>query len=293
MNSYGNNVCGPTGAPGSVLTQVTIPDNEVVGHTYDVGGLEQIIRTSASTNNIVTSVTRNVRGQTFSVVYGNGVQQYHCYNDGVMCNGVPQTNTDQRVNEIVVLGNAWTQDYKYLFDSNDNVTSVQDVTEAAKSWIYGYDSADRLTSAVLNGTTYGYAYDDAGNLTSKEGGAQTYPVQGAGSVHPHAVSTAAGLSYGYDVNGNLASRSDGLAVLWNGQDMVTHEAGGAATSATQRWFLGESVWKKTQGANTYYYLPGMRVENGVARKFYGHFGSSRRMGPSSTTRTTISGAHRS
>src|SRR5262249_604774 len=34
---------------------------------------------------------------------------------------------------------------------------------------------------------------------------------------------------------------------------------------------GESLWKKVEQGVTTYYLPSMRIENGVARKYYGTF----------------------
>src|SRR5262249_42218381 len=157
---------------------------------------------------------------------------------------------------------------RYAFDAKLNVTAVRDNLDSTKSWTYGYDSADRLASAGQNGIVYAYAYDHSGNLISKEGTAQHFFPSGAGSVHPHALCSTGGSScttgvvYGYDADGNLTSRSDGLNASWNAENMVTRESGGAATSTTQRWFLGESVWKKLQGSNTYYYLPGIRVENG-------------------------------
>src|SRR5262249_22204177 len=47
--------------------------------------------------------------------------------------------------------------------------------------------------------------------------------------------------------------------------------GGAATSTTQKYFSGESLWKKVQGSTATYYLPSLRVENGQYRKYYGSF----------------------
>jgi RHS repeat-associated protein len=43
------------------------------------------------------------------------------------------------------------------------------------------------------------------------------------------------------------------------------------SSPTQKYFLGEALWKKVQVGTTTYYLPGMRIENGVVRKMYGSY----------------------
>ena len=273
----GSKVTGITGL-GTVVATEVIPDSETVSYTYDAGGDKQSIATNVAgvDHTIVSGVQRNVRGQTVEVIYGNSVQQYHCYNDGVTCNAVTQVNTDQRVNQLVTVASGTTQNYHYLFDANKNVTSVVDSTDGSKTWWYAYDSADRLISASQTGLSLAYVYDNTGDMTSKESVAQAYPASGAGSVHPHALcstgrtSCTTGTVYSYDANGNLSSRSDGLAIAWNAENMAVHESGGSF-STTQRWFLGESIWKKTQGTNTYYYLPNIRVENGLARKFYGAF----------------------
>src|SRR5262249_27321427 len=65
--------------------------------------------------------------------------------------------------------------------------------------------------------------------------------------------------------------SDGLTMQWNAENMPVKVSGGAATVATSKSFLGESLWKKVQGSTTTYYLPGLRIENGAVRKFFGKF----------------------
>jgi len=51
-----------------------------------------------------------------------------------------------------------------------------------------------------------YSYDTIGNITSKSDvGSYAYPVSGAASVRPHAVTTAGANSYLYDNNGNQTS----------------------------------------------------------------------------------------
>ena len=42
-----------------------------------------------------------------------------------------------------------------------------DGSDAAHSALYGYDALDRLSSAQLPATPYGYAYDASGNRTSQ------------------------------------------------------------------------------------------------------------------------------
>jgi RHS repeat-associated protein len=252
---YSNTYGYPQGAvsgPGTVVTATTFPDSETVSYTFDAGDDQQTITATpagGAAQTIVTKVIRNVRGQTTEADFGNGAQQFHTYNDP----------TDQRLSQIYTTLNGTQQQYTYAFDANSNVTAVTDSLGYATA-SYAYDSLDRLT-----GGTWAYGYDNLGNLTSKEGAAQTY------FPGTHRLNTAAGLTYGYDANGNLTSRSDGMALTWNAEDMPIQVSGGAATTPTQKYFLGESVWKKAQAGTTTYYLPSMRIENGVPHKYYGSF----------------------
>ncbi len=270
---YSSNYGYPQGSvavtgPGTVVTSSTFPDGETVSYTYDAGGGQQAIATTpagGAAQTVVSKIVRNVRGQTTEVDYGNGARQLHCYDDGLSCNGEAMANTDLRLFRIATILNGTKQQYTYAFDANGNVTAVTDVNADATA-NYTYDSLD-----WLRGGTFTFVYDNIGNLTAKDGVQQKYFASGANSVHPHAISSAGSLTYGYDANGNLITRSDGLRVTWNSENMPVQVSGGAATSATSKYFLGESLVKKVQGGTTTYYLPSMRVENGAARKFYATF----------------------
>jgi RHS repeat-associated protein len=285
------NACGAAGAPGIVTVASTFPDGETVAYTYDATGGQQSVTTTACADNprhtngtctsssmtstIVDSVLRNVRGQTVRLALGDGSEQDHCYNDGVACAGeATPPNTDMRLNRIKSLLTATPstviQNYTYVFDVNANVTSITDNLTGTLTAAYTYDSLNEVASMVSNGATSTYGYDTIGNLISKEGLAQTYGGAGRG---PHAVATAASLSYAYDANGNLSSRTDGLAIVWDATNMPVQMAGGAATSTTKKFFLGESLWKKIQGTTTTFYLPSMRIESGAAQphKYFADF----------------------
>jgi RHS repeat-associated protein len=266
--------------PGNLVATMTFPDGETVAYGYDsAGGQSSITATPAgaapsSSPNIVSQILRNERGQTTEVDYGNGAVQYHCYNDGKTCGGVQQLNTDLRLSEISTALNGILQQYTYLFDPNGNVTSVADVNGDATS-TYCYDSLDRLTSGgpnCLSGQTlWNFGYDDFGNLTSKDGISQTY-IWGTHRLGCVGGSCpASGLTQNYDANGNMISRSDGLAITWTAENMPAFVSGGAAATSTEKYFLGEALWKKVQGGVVTYFLPSMRVEDGLARKYFGTF----------------------
>jgi RHS repeat-associated protein len=286
--------------PGTVVSSMTYPDGESVAYTYDAGGAAQTVKTTPSGGTqqpIVTKQVRNARGWTIEVDYGDGLDQVHCYNE----------TSDLRLNAIKVgtwsgtpscttAASSLVQSYGYTFDPDANVTAVEDYCTAtipgvccdpagescpaqAMSATYAYDSRGELTTATSNGTTNDYSYDNAGNLTCMDGtaagcGNQTYPTQGAGSVHPHAVSssTASGSSvtFAYDANGNTTSTSAGQTITWNPENMATQVLSGS-TQVNQKWFVGEAEWKKVEGGTTTYYLPSLRNEGGGYRKYYGSF----------------------
>src|SRR5262249_13125268 len=162
-----------------------------VRYTFDAGDAHQSITATlpgGSAQTIVSSVVRNVRGQTTQLALGDGTEQDHVYND----------SSDLRLNQIRSFVNAngtTLQNYTYSFDANGNVTAVSDNLTSSLSATYVYDSLSQLTSMTSGGTTYSYGYDNLGNLTTKEGASQTYG--GTGLRGPHALATAANLTYSY------------------------------------------------------------------------------------------------
>jgi RHS repeat-associated protein len=261
---------------GNLVATTTFPDGEIVDYSYDVAGGQFSINATpagaaaACPPNIVTHILRNERGQTTEVDYGNGASQFHCYNDGKMCGGVQQPSTDLRLSQISTSLNGTLQQYTYVFDPNGNVTSVTDINGDATA-TYCYDSLDRLISGQGPNANWNFGYDDFGNLTSKDGAAQTYlpGTHQLGCVGGSCPTS--GLTQSYDANGNMISRSDGLALTWDAENMPVFVAGGAATSSTEKYFLGEELWKKIQGGVVTYLLPSMRLEDGLPRKYFGTF----------------------
>jgi RHS repeat-associated protein len=252
---------------GTVVAFQSLPDFERLDYTYDAGGAQQSIKTTprnGSQQTIVSSVRRNSRGQTTQVVYGNGAVSTHSYNDA----------TNLRLNQIkTIVGATTLQDYGYSFDNNGNVTGVTDNVTSTLSAAYGYDSLDQLTSMTPAGQLrLPYAYDNLGNLRNKENVTQTYGGVGRG---PHALATSNGVTYNYDANGNLIETRDSsnrvvTAITWNAENMPINVVQSGVT-IYQKFFLGESLWKKVEPGVTTYYLPSMRLENGLFRKFFGGF----------------------
>lgn len=278
---YPQNQVAVTGL-GTVPLSQTFPDNEKVDYTYDTSDAEQSIKTSPSNGpqqTVISSILRNSRGQTIAATYGNGAISIYKYNEATnlrlnqiqtaaggtlsIVGGVPQIN-----------GGTTLQNYGYSFDNIGNVTGITDSLNSTLSATYTYDSLDQLISMTPAGQALlAYTYDRIGNLTGKEGTAQTYYTGGLGHG-PHALATSGALSYNYDNNGNLLSTSNGINTLtnitWNSENMPSKVVQGG-TTMYQKFFVGESLWKKVEPSGTTYYLPSMRIENGQIRRFFAGF----------------------
>ncbi len=94
------------------------------------------------------------------------------------------------------------QDLDYSWDTLGNLTSRQEMSgPKSLSESFLYDGLNRLTSQDVSGqSTVTVTYDGIGNITNKSDvGTYTY---GAGGAGPHAVTSAGGTNYTYDLNGN-------------------------------------------------------------------------------------------
>ncbi|MFL0803131.1 MAG: hypothetical protein K6L81_05405 [Agarilytica sp.] len=101
-------------------------------------------------------------------------------------------------------------DQRYDFDSLGNLKQRTDLVHSITQNLC-YDNLNRLKSSRVGeacDTHTDNAYDDLGNIKSKKGisGSFSYGQNGAG---PHAVTTANGMTYSYDNNGNMTSAKSG------------------------------------------------------------------------------------
>jgi RHS repeat-associated protein len=251
----------PTPGPGTVIVSERFPDGDQVTYTYDLNGTPVTVRSTlgASTDQIVRDVQMNARGQITRKEFGNGVVTTYTYDE-------TGTLRLTRATSVTAAGQT-VQDYSYSYDKNGNVTGVSDGVRADQSATYDYDSLDQLTNFLnfAGSVIERYDYDPIGNLTQKGALLQSY---GAGG-RPHALAASGGTSYGYDPNGNVTTIGSSTTITWNSENMPAKVTTGSAV--TDKSFVGEALWKKVEPGMTTYYLPSMRVENGVARKYYGGF----------------------
>ena len=142
----------------------------------------------------------NAEGQAECQTFGNGLQTQQIYN--------PANN---RLQEIITGNNVncanpttHIQSLLYEFDQLGNLMRREDINQNLLE-TFSYDNLNRLTSTHLpsTGITETYEYDSVGNITYKSDvDDYLYGQNGAG---PHAVTTAGGITYTYDANGNQIS----------------------------------------------------------------------------------------
>lgn len=188
------------------LTSLKYPDGEIVKYTYDLnsGLLEKV----AGQQTYVDDIAYNAKGQINTIAYGNGTHTTYSYGNDLRLSRIFTTSSSQP---------SVLQDLVYDFDLNGNVTQITDNSSRGRgnTRIYTYDPLNRLIKAENipdplsdNGyATFGYEYDSIGNMTKQTKangsgaglGEMTYG-QNAG---PHALTSAGGVNYRYDSNGNM------------------------------------------------------------------------------------------
>ena len=99
---------------------------------------------------------------------------------------------------------------------------ISDLANPANMNTYGYDSLDRLTSAVMPGTPFAYSYDAVGNRTSKTAGATTEPYTYSSTFQPHC-DRSASRSFMFDANGSTSA---------DGSNTYAYDARGRMVQAT-------------------------------------------------------------
>ena len=130
--------------------------------------------------------------------------------------------------------------------------------------VYTYDANGRLLTQTTNGQTTTYTYDADGNTLSEVGPAgtttYTWNDQGlmSGAVVTNSSGTTTRVTYQYDANGNLSSRSqDGAVVNYltatiNGVSQVVEEYQSDGTVVASYVYGNDLISQDRGGTRTYY-----------------------------------------
>lgn len=177
-----------------------------VSNIFDLGGnLSQVKQVGGSNTVFYAAKGFDAFSRLTGITFGNGVQTSNFF-----------YTVSQRLQKITSAKTTNIQSLTYTFDAGGNVKGVTDgVYSGTASATFGniqYDDLNRLTSLTNASGTFAYAFDSIGNvLTNKESGSGSYVY---GAIRPHSVRSANGISYTYDLNGNVAQRG-GQHLVYN------------------------------------------------------------------------------
>ena len=211
VHSVTSPIAGASGSDAIVYSYDAL--NRVVG--YSVNGVAQSTGFDALSR--ITSISNPL--DTFAYTYSDGTARV----TGVSSNLGPTSAMTyygptgdellQQRNVSTQSGSASLSQFGYVYNADENVTSIAVSAPNAQTTTYSYDAANRLLSGLFSGTTpqYAYGYDPASNLTSitPNGTTQTFSYS----------STNADTSGTYDANGSPLVLG-GNSYTWDGANRV-------------------------------------------------------------------------
>jgi RHS repeat-associated protein len=241
---------------GSRLRGTTYPDGEAIGTPanplrYDAAGRLTTIPA------IVSSIAYDARGRALVQTNGNGLTTTRSYSvERGFLTAIRTTCASRCAGPV--------QDLAYGSDEIGQVTGVASAFEG-ESWMYSYDDMHRLSQATNLSQpqqSQSWSYDELSRITfNSRVGPYTYP--GPSSPRPHAPTSVAGNTLGYDANGNL-SEGLGRTFKWSADNLL------AAVDETTFIYDGEGRrLKKTSAASTTLYPLGddYEIKDGAVTKY--------------------------
>jgi len=224
------------------LSEVAYPSGRTVTYRFDsLGRVAAIDTTKAGTAQaLVSNVTYHPFGGVKGYTLGNGQAYSRSYDQ------------DGRIASYTL---AATQ-YAIGYDLASRIEFISDVGNPANSNTYGYDSIDRLTSAVLPGTPFAYNYDAVGNRTSKTVGNATETLTySATSNRIESLTPATGpvRSFVFDANGSTIA--DGVnTYAYDARGRMSQATSVIGTTSYQVNALGQRIRKtNSQGDTVFHY----------------------------------------
>ena len=239
-------------------------------NTYNnYGYLDTVI--DIETQSIIYDVVdTDARGNVTEAILQDGVTQTREYNQA--------TGRLTRLTAKTIV-NASVQDLYYTWDDVGNMLSRND-QQNGQTQSFCYDALNRLTKthSTLNGgcnlseSAQDIEYDGFGNIKRKTGvGNYTYSTNMA--LRPHAVTTAGGVTYNYDNNGNVIDDELGRTFTYSSFDKPTQitkdnkviDFSYGANRA--RWKRVDTDTSTNEQSTTYYIANVEKVVNSTGTRF--------------------------
>jgi RHS repeat-associated protein len=208
---------------------------DTIAYTYDA--LNRVIETTV--NGAAQSIGFDALGRVTSA--SNPLDSFtYSYSDGtsriigVSSNSGPTAALSyfgptgdellQQLNYTTHSGSTSLAQFGYTYNADDNVKSLTISSPSAQTSTYAYDTANRLLSSTVSGSTQNaYGYDHASNLASITAGGST---QSFSYTSTNAITAAT-----YDPNGSPTVLSANT-YKWDGANRVAHFANSAANTAS-------------------------------------------------------------
>jgi RHS repeat-associated protein len=142
---------------------------------------------------------------------------------------------------------------KYAYDNANRISGITNTTNSALSWTYGYDLLDRLTSAGVSGTSFGWTYDANGNRLTQTGTDEwTLNVRSTNNQITSTTGTQA-RTYTYDAAGNSLTYLTNTFTYSDSDRMKTVKVGSSTTTYVIN-ALGQRIKKSGGSAGTVLYM---------------------------------------
>ncbi len=224
---------------GGRIASLTTPGGRRVSYSRDAAG-----RISAVSLSDPAGETRVIASAIDYHPFG-GVRSYL---DGAGQRHRRSIDPDGQIDRYTLASQNWLLSR----DAAGRISAQFDAGNAASSVTYGYDAQDRLISALLPNTHFGYTWDATGNRTSHTLGNTPRPyridpasnrLQSVGSVPPR--------TYVHDANGSITSDGNNH-YAYDARGRLSQVSSAAGITRYQYNGLGERVHKRSNAVSTLY-----------------------------------------
>ena len=207
------------------LTGLTYPSGRTV--TYTLDALGRVAQVNTTKDNQTLVVVQNVQYHPFG-----GAKSWTLGNGQIYSRTIDQ---DGRIASYTIGGTS----NAIAFDAASRITGISTST-------YGYDSLDRLTSAILPSSNFGYSYDGVGNRLTKTVGANTDTYTYSSTSNRIATLTpASGSPRSFILDANGSTTNDALnSFVYDTRGRMVQSTNSASTMTTyQVNALGQRIRK--------------------------------------------------
>jgi RHS repeat-associated protein len=214
---------------------ITYPSGTTITYSRDAGG--RIDTVSATTGGVTQTIAGNIAYLPFGPIAGLD------YRNGLALSRV--FDQDYRLTGQTA---GAVQDVTLHYDPADNITSLTDGLDGARTQHFVYDGLNRLTQAQGLYGTHDYLYDRIGNRVSRasSAGVDTYDYT-PGSHHLETITGPNRTAFDYDANGNTVAKGP-LGFTYDATNRLTEVLASGVPLTTYTYNArGERV-KKTGAA---------------------------------------------